>query len=68
MFKLLGKTAEVGEEGFDFAESAEAGEFKENGLVGLRIVGEGRAVVVLSVVEDLKGDNGVVLAGNERRE
>lgn len=66
MNELLGRTAEGGEDGFDFTEAAESGEFEEDGLVGLGIVGKGRAVVVLGVVEDLKGEVGVVLAGNER--
>lgn len=57
---------EGGEEGFDFVEAAESREFEEDGLVGLGIVGKGRAVVVLGVEEDLEGEVGVVLAGNER--
>jgi hypothetical protein len=56
---------EVGEEGFDLGEAAESREFEEDGLVGLGIVGEGRTVVVLGVVEDLKGEVWVMLAGNE---
>lgn len=57
--------AEAGEEGLDLGEVAGAGEFEEDGLVGLGVVGEVWAVVVLGVEEDLEGEVGVVLAGNE---
>lgn len=55
---------EGGEEGLHFREAAGAGEFEEDGTVGERVVGGG-AVVGLGVAEDLEGEVGVVLAGDE---